>query len=246
MNWDIASFTDKGEREKNEDSIELIQAKAGICAVLCDGLGGHSAGELASQCVCESIKKQFLLAEADRSLEELTPQCMDEAQEALLKRQEELGKAGGMKTTCCCLSLRDGMAVAAYVGDSRIYQFRRGRVLRQSLDHSLCQYLVKSGEIKPRDIRHHPDRNKLLRVMGTEWGSPQYQRLDIATPKPGDAFLLCSDGFWEWITEREMQRLLRKASCADEWIKSMYEIILGRGHGQGMDNISAIALIAAE
>ena len=163
-----------------------------------------------------------------------------------MKMQIELDKQDGMKTTACCLLIQNGKTAAAYVGDSRIYQFRKNKMLLRSSDHSIPQYLVNIGEIKERDIRHHPDRNKLLRVMGSEWETPRYQRLKLEEPERGDAFLLCTDGFWEWIEEKDMERFLKRASCSEEWLDMMKRFIYARGRGNRMDNLSAIAVMCVD
>ena len=119
-------------------------------------------------------------------------------------------------------------------------------MLLRSSDHSIPQYLVNIGEIKERDIRHHPDRNKLLRVMGSEWETPRYQRLKLEEPVCGDAFLLCTDGFWEWIEEKDMERFLKRTSCSEEWLNTMKKFIYARGRGNRMDNLSAIAIMRVE
>lgn len=199
MRWDIAILSEPGERENNEDCVAVTSGDAGICTVLCDGLGGHDAGEVASKCVCDSVTAAFEKAPEGADIGELVCELLQNAQDELMKMQIELDKQNGMKTTACCLLIQDGKTAAAYVGDSRIYQFRKNKVLLRSSDHSIPQYLVNIGEIKERDIRHHPDRNKLLRVMGSEWETPRYQRLKLEEPVCGDAFLLCTDGFWEWI-----------------------------------------------
>ncbi|MDD6090246.1 MAG: protein phosphatase 2C domain-containing protein [Candidatus Limivicinus sp.] len=242
MRWDIASMSEHGERKNNEDCVEVAAADAGICAVLCDGLGGHDAGELASKCVCESIIADFEKAPEDADIYELVCELIQSAQDELLKKQIELDNQGGMKTTVCCLLLQNGKAAAAYVGDSRIYQFRKKRLLSRSVDHSVPQYLVNVGEIRESEIRHHPDRNKLLRVMGSEWESPRYQRMTLSEPLRDDAFLLCTDGFWEWIEEKEMESMLKRASCSEEWLCNMKKLIYTRGSGKKMDNLSAIAI----
>lgn len=244
MEWDLDSISLVGEREKNEDCCTMAAGPAGLCAVLCDGLGGHAGGELASRCVCESIRNEFMAASSDRPLEELVGELIMHAQEALLALQQEKELPHGLKTTVCCLVLQDGRGVAAWVGDSRIYLFRKNKQLLRSSDHSIPQYLVAVGEIKEKDIRHHPDRNKLLRVMGSSWEKPQYQLLQLPPLTDRDAFLLCSDGFWEWIEEKEMERCCKRSKCSEEWLHEMKEIICTRGKGHHMDNLSAVALRA--
>jgi PPM family protein phosphatase len=246
MHWDVSSFSDSGERDNNEDYVAIKSAPAGLCAVLCDGLGGHDAGEVASKCVCDSIISNFEKAPVDADINELVGELIQKAQDELRAKQIEMDKQNGMKTTVCCLLLKNGKAAAAYVGDSRIYQFSKNKVLLRSSDHSIPQYLVNVGEIRERDIRHHPDRNKLLRVMGSEWESPRYQRMQLTEPLENSAFLLCTDGFWEWIEEKDMERKLKHASSSEEWLSSMRTLISKHGKGKNMDNFSAIALIEKE
>lgn len=242
MRWDVHSLTDKGERELNEDSIELIQEDNFLCALLCDGLGGHEGGELASQCVCASVKDTLSSCDKTLPLREIIENAVEKAQEALLNEQIERNKTGAMKTTLCCLIFRGEEAAAAWVGDSRIYQFRAGRLLGHTPDHSIPQYLVNAGEITESQIRRHPDRNKLLRVMGSHWDTPRYQFWELEQPQPGDAFLLCSDGLWDWIDERHMTRKLRFSRSSEGWLLSMVNTVLRNGRGKGMDNYSAIAI----
>ena len=102
--------------------------------------------------------------------------------------------------------------------------------------------LVLARDIKEKQIRNHPDRNRLLRVMGIEWEKPMYE---LAEPKKlGDyqAFLLCSDGFWELIDEKQMGKLLKSSSTVEEWMQSMVQVVRSNGTGKNMDNYTAIAL----
>lgn len=242
MKWDVSALTHRGERELNEDSIELISDEKYLCAILCDGLGGHEGGELASQCVCRSIKNTVMQWNREGTLKELLSLAVDKAQQDLLDEQKRLGKSGAMKTTLCCLMLSEEEYAAAWVGDSRIYQFRKNRELCRTKDHSVPQFLVSSGEIKESQIRRHPDRNKLLRVMGNEWDTPRYQFWNFEKPLAGDAFLLCSDGFWDWIDEAQMGRKLLFSGSAKDWLDSMEATVRLTGRGKGMDNYSAIAI----
>ena len=102
--------------------------------------------------------------------------------------------------------------------------------------------LALSKEIKEEQIRNHPDRNMLLRVMGVEWEEKMYELMAPIPLKKCQAFLLCSDGFWELITEKEMCEQLKKASSVDEWLSNMIQIVKKNGMGKNMDNYSAIAV----
>ena len=147
-----------------------------------------------------------------------------------------------MKTTACALAIRGSEAVWGHVGDTRLYAFSHNRVKLRTLDHSVPQMLVLTKEIKEKDIRNHPDRNKLLRVLGVSGDVPKFELSAAQNLRRYQAFLLCSDGFWELIDEKEMETLLKKSKSPDEWMQKMCEIIMQRGSTIDMDNSSAIAV----
>ena len=148
-----------------------------------------------------------------------------------------------MKTTATLLLIKDNLYRYAHIGDSRIYCFRNNKVLCRTLDHSVPQMLVLAGDIKEKKIRSHPDRNKLLRVMGVEWEGSRYTMSDYEELKSGDAFLLCSDGFWEPILEKQMCKTLKKSTDAQNWMDEMTKIIIKNAKDTDMDNFSGIAVI---
>ena len=104
--------------------------------------------------------------------------------------------------------------------------------------------LVAAGEIDEKEIRHHPDRNRLVRVMGMEWDEPKYQVSEPMPEELGQAFLLCSDGFWENIEEEQMEACLEKYANPPEWLERMEKIVVKNGRGTNMDNYSAIVVFA--
>lgn len=233
-------YSSVGSREINEDFIAMTESGGTFCFVLCDGLGGHGQGEVASKMTAENILRSFLekpvISEQEISL------AFETAQSALLSEQNRLHLKNEMKTTAVVLYLGKESAVWAHIGDSRLYVFRRNRIVLRTLDHSVPQMLVLAGEIKEKHIRQHPDRNRLMRVMGAEWGERKYEISEPAAANQCQAFLLCSDGFWENINEKTMCRLLKKSSSVQEWMKLMTEEVNHNGQGSDMDNNSAIAV----
>lgn len=228
-------LSNKGSRELNEDSVSIAITSDSLCFILCDGLGGHGNGEIASSYVAEQMKR-FL--EQGKAIEE----SIMSAQQGLMAKQKKENAEDSMKTTLACLFIIDTAAKFAHVGDSRIYLFERGRYKMRSQDHSVPQMLVNSGAIKEKAIRHHEDRSRLLRVMGTEWNSPKYQVTESIPLSAQTTFLLCSDGFWELIDEKMMEKTLRKSKNPKEWLTRMEQIVLENGKGTDMDNYSAIAV----
>lgn len=245
MNITSDQISAAGQRQYNEDFVCTFVHNDSRCFVLCDGLGGHFGGKEAARCVGEAVGRTFLLSEQE-PLSEAMERALLQAQSELNQRQSACGAGSGMKTTLCCLMIRGTEAVAAFVGDSRIYQFRNARITGRTLDHSVAQALVRAQELTEADIRHHEDRSKLLRAMGDDWDEPQYEIWqDILPVLPGDAFLLCSDGFWEWIEEADMERMLAQSGDPERWLVEMEQWILRCGQGSDMDNYSAIAVMLA-
>lgn len=229
------SLSDSGGREINEDYLGSIELGDRYYFVLCDGLGGHGNGNIASHFVVDQV---LGCVQQGMSVED----SILYAQNALLDKQKADQAEDSMKTTLTCLELAESDARFLHVGDSRIYLFEHHRYRLRSQDHSVPQMLVNRGSIKEKDIRHHEDRSRLLRVMGTPWDYPKYQVVDGIHIRSGSSFLLCSDGFWELINEKMMSRTLRKAKTPGDWLRSMERIVLKNGQGINMDNYSAIAV----
>lgn len=229
----------EGERENNEDNIGMYERDGEFCFVLCDGLGGHGKGELASLLAVEACMGLF----AEKGYgEEVLRESFVTAQQSILKTQKMDPEAMDMKTTMVLLHIGKDSIQWGHVGDSRLYYFVNDKIVGRTIDHSVPQMLVASGEIKESEIRHHPDRNRLLRVMGLDEDEPRYTLEDVMERKGFQQFLLCSDGFWELIDEKKMQQTLKKAKNPGEWIQLMEEIVLQNGRGTNMDNYSAVAV----
>jgi serine/threonine protein phosphatase PrpC len=156
----------------------------------------------------------------------------EQANIEVLKSQSPVEK---MKSTAVALFIKDDAAIWAHVGDSRLYHFFDGRLVAQTLDHSVSQMAVFLGEIKSGQIRHHADRNRLLKAFGAG-GELKAEIAPACTLEPGfHAFLLCTDGFWEYVWELEMEIDLAGCSMPHEWIKAMIQR-LSRRVPQDNDN----------
>ncbi len=239
MNITYGMLTNKGERAVNEDFLDVSITPERLAFILCDGLGGHGNGDIASRFVTEQVKAAL---EQKKTVEE----SIQHAQDALLEKQIAEHAGNSMKTTVTCLALAGDQARFAHVGDSRVYYFEKTKYMLRSQDHSVPQMLVNRGDIKEKDIRHHEDRSRLLRVMGTEWDRPKYQVVEGIKLTKRSSFLLCSDGFWELIDEKQMSKTLKKADSPQQWLAAMEEIVLANGRGTNMDNYSAIAVFVRD
>ncbi len=241
MRITIASLTESGSRPYNEDSIGAFNKSDGCCVVLADGLGGHGKGEVASKTAVEAVKRVYFSAESPQLAE-----MFEAAQADVMEKQRVSNDFNSMKTTMVTALICGNVFTWGHIGDSRLYCFKKRKLITRTLDHSVPQMLVNAGEIKESEIRGHIDRNKLIRVIGTKWDTPRYQIGETMLLTGKEQFLLCSDGFWEYIDERQMIKLLKKSTDPQMWLEEMKKVILINGSGKNMDNYSAIAVFAEE
>ena len=167
-------ITDKGSRHANEDSLGCFENGDNRCFIVCDGLGGHGMGDIASQLVVDVFESQFTQM---NGMADFLPAAFEAAQTILLSEQAERSAKRKMKTTAAALVTDGKHAYIGHVGDSRVYVFYKNKVKRRTLDHSIPQMLALSKEIKESEIRFHPDRSFVLRVMGVDWEEPMYELL---------------------------------------------------------------------
>lgn len=237
---DAAMLTNPGGRDNNEDCIKMSSHGEDKCYVLCDGLGGHECGEVASALVADTITKMF---EDKGNSQDFLKEAMNAAQEALLEHQKQKNMTNAMKTTAVVLVITAEQIKWAHIGDSRLYHiFSDGTKYERTRDHSMIQVLADMGEIKEEEMRNHPDRNKLLRVMGAEWSTKSFDLSGILEIEPGHAFALMTDGFWEYVTEEEMLKLYNETENAQMWLSEMEKIVVSKADMTCTDNYSAICV----
>lgn len=223
----LAKYSCAAGHEINEDSC-LCSAEKGIF-IVADGLGGHSKGERASMAAVDYFEENCCGGYTAERVAEL----LEGANIEVLKNGD------GGKTTVAAAFTENGNFIYANAGDSRVYYFRDGRIIAQTKDHSVCQASVDMGMLRPEDIRGSEDRSRLLKVLGSE------ERLNIKKRYPpvriqnGDAFLVCSDGFWDYVYETEMEADLLKSDNAEAWLKYMLKRHILRSENKG-DNYTAI------
>ena len=236
------AFTSKpGTRDNNEDSLVALENGKACLFAVADGLGGHGKGEVASAIVTETFNRSFESIGIDAKT--YIPETFIAAQSNIMIEQRSQSASFEMKTTCAALFIANDICQIGHVGDSRVYIFQKNKVKKRTLDHSVPQMLVISGEIREKHIRNHPDRNRLLRVMGIEWDTPLYELIEDVPLSECQAFLLCTDGFWELCDEKKMCTFLKKSSKAAEWLGFMTDEVERNGRGKDMDNFTAIAIV---
>lgn len=230
-----AKITNCGGRQQNEDTVKIEEGQLGICAVVADGLGGHGGGQIASGVAAQVITQAY---QEGRLTDKAGFWQVIRQADASVKEHQT--KACAMKTTVVILTIQKDTAIWAHVGDSRLYHFRNGSLVHQTMDHSVSQVAVLMGEITPDQIRFHEDRNRVLRALGSENCDPEVAA-PLALGTEQHAFLMCTDGFWEYVYEEEMEACLRETATPEEWIRKM-EMLLKSRVTQDNDNYTAAAV----
>ena len=232
--------TDKGcVREINEDSGRLVRpsdpaqlAERGTLLIVADGMGGHSAGEVASQMAVDCVSRLYYDGRGEPG--EVLRLAVAEANRQIHAAAAADASKHGMGTTCTALALRGDEAFAAHVGDSRLYMLRGGQLYQLSEDHSAVMEMVKLGIITKEQARTHEDKNVILRALGT---SPEVE-VSVVEPfrvRGGDQYLLCSDGLYDLVLDDEIASVL--AGAGDIHAAGERLITMAKERG-GHDNIT--------
>lgn len=238
MNISAFCYTNQGGREHNEDSVRCCAGEDRGIFVLADGLGGHGCGEVASALAADVLYDGIAAGNPDTG-----GLCalFQEANAAILRQHAVPGQED-MKTTAAALSITPGRAVWGHIGDSRLYRFSGNTLVQATRDHSVTYMKYLGGEISYMDICHDDDRSSLLRVLGRDPCKPEAAQSEAA---PGDAYLLCSDGFWEYVYREEILADLLKAETPQTWAESMLLRHIRRVP-EGNDNFSLITVFVEE
>lgn len=239
MKIKTASLCDKGGKAINDDSVYIQETPHGICVFVGDGLGGYSGGKMASEAAGMAVLSCCNWSHPPLS-DEWMLHAAQEAEQAVQRVQQE--RKGNMKTTLVVFILQGNQARWMHIGDSRLYHFVNRKLYTQTKDHSVSQMAVMMGEIDYSQIRFHEDRNRILRALGGEKTNPELSPI-TDLKKQRHAFLLCSDGFWEYVYESEMEQMLRLSKDPQDWLNKMEALLKERVPADN-DNYTAAAIFA--
>ena len=239
MTFESASLSKTGGRNENQDCCDSkVVSHAGLW-IVADGLGGHRGGAIASKTAVQAILDYW--RSEDAAISQTIDNLINRAHDAIVKQQNTDPLLSAMRTTLVVLHVDRDQAIWGHVGDSRLYLFRNFVLLLQTKDHSVSQVMVDTGEITQGQIRNHEDRNRLLRAVGNPDGVKPTILESSRRVVSGDAFLMCTDGFWEYVTEAEMTVDLVKSDTPMEWLERMEIRLIARAPA-GNDNYSAMAV----
>lgn len=242
LDLQTAYLSRTGRRKRNEDACGYWTSDTGSCWVVSDGAGGHGSGDRAAQIVVSTVLEGF--SRQPEVSENAAISLLEAAQAAVMAEKAAHPEGDDMHATAAILlvDVQRGEAVWSHVGDTRIYLFREHALLHQTRDHSMVQNMIDAGYCATDMCRNHPMRSLLTSAIGnaadlelTVSGAP------VAVGS-GDAFLICSDGWWEYVDEQGMASELATSGSAEEWLERMAEIV--EKHDNPLsDNYSAITLL---
>jgi PPM family protein phosphatase len=237
----VAQRTDVGrKRQHNEDSVayiipkdqQLLESK-GALFIVADGMGGHAAGEVASEIAVDTVCTLYY-QDADTDIPLSLRRAIQYANATIYQRATENAQHSGMGTTCVAAVLRGTTAYIANVGDSRAYLVRKGHVRQISQDHSWVAEQVRMGQMTVEEAQLHSMRNIITRSLGP---FPEVEvDVFVEQVEEGDAFVLCSDGLSGMISDDEITNIVEHFGPQE----SVYRLVEYANAQGGMDNITAI------
>lgn len=241
MQLEISVLSKPGGREPNEDACGFWTAAGACFCVVSDGAGGHGGGDVASKIAVQTVLAHFQAA--PRCMTTAIEEALRLANAAIILQQTSETRLAGMRATATVLALDTVRETAAWahLGDTRLYCFRNRRVIVQTRDHSVVQRMVDAGYLPQDRLRASSQRSRLFAALGNaDEFTPTLGESGFPV-QGGDAFLLCTDGFWEYVEEAMMEDALAGADSPEAWIRAMEAQVLREGPPE-QDNYSALAV----
>ena len=243
MKW--FSITDPGKvRERNEDCVAICENMVGEkLLIVADGMGGHKDGEVASHLALNLITERFKNISSVGNKEDAInwiQNTVSEANVAIFKYVTEHPESQGMGTTIVLAILTPSFLLIGNIGDSSGYVYKNKKLHKITIDHTLVNLLVKSGEITEEEARNHPKKNVLMKALG----SSTNVEMDIFNVELGvDGIFLCSDGLTNMLEDSQISKVLSENITLKERLEKLVFKANNRG---GNDNISIACLIKEE
>lgn len=223
-------------RERNEDAF-LDRPEAGLW-VVADGMGGHEQGDYASAAIVGRLAAFTPFADLEEYTDEVR-RALGHVDVHLRARAKALGPRAVIASTVACLVVYREEFAAVWSGDSRIYQLRDGELRRLSADHTRLQELIASGRLTPADAASHPEAHVVTQAIGA---GRLHFGTRTGTVRPGDRFMLCSDGLTSMVADGEIAGELAASAAPQPAAERLRDLVLARG---AIDNVT-IVIVAAE
>ncbi len=246
IDYRAVAATDVGSvRDNNEDNLVFIRPydkekrrDKGCLALVADGMGGHSNGEVASHMATELIPRNYF--DSRLGVLEALKQAFEKSNKAIYQKASKSDSSKSMGTTCTAVVLLQDRVYLGHVGDSRAYLLKGNKLKQLSSDHTYVQHLLDKGMISRDEALSHPQRNIITSAIGTNTKLHADYGLQDVKFETGDKLLLCSDGLYEYLSPEELKQIIGQYSLNDA-AQSLIQMAKKRG---GHDNISVLIVEA--
>jgi len=232
--WSSYGLSDKGKvRKHNEDSM-LVRPEVGLW-VVADGMGGHSAGDVASQMIVHSLKDVQAGDKLNKYINDIEDRLLA-VNKRLMDKAQETDHRTTIGSTVVVMLAYNKYCVYIWAGDSRLYRLRNSQIRQMSADHSQVEMYVEKGLISREEALVHPHGNMITRAVGAS--DELYLDMDIQELAHRDRYLLCSDGLTKHVTDLEIQDILSEGTN-QESCKALINMTLERG---AVDNVTVVVI----
>lgn len=231
-----------GGRKENQDFFGYVDTPIGLLLVVCDGMGGGPGGRTASTLAVESVLDTIRNCSEKTVPQDALRYSIEKSNDVLYSKASEDPDLRGMGTTIVALLISEEKACIAHIGDSRLYQIRRGKTVFRTADHSVVAEQVRLGTLTEEQARNHPRSNQITRALGIR---PQVEiEFDEVTYKTGDRFVLCSDGIWGSMPEPQLVAMFSQRMGLPELTATIADDVnnIGMSNGGGHDNLTIAVL----
>ena len=249
MKLDFACRVDIGLRKTNDDRALVLNSvinqtaihgvgEAPAVAAVCDGCGGYAGGGIAAETVLSIFLKEF---DNNTNIQDTLPKILDDAILAVRNKKKEYPHYSEMCTTVAGCVFLDDSTVIFHAGDTRVYRYDGKNLARMTIDHSVVQNMVDMGVITEAEALSNPKRNIINRCIGMECPPPEIY-ISHTPISPGELYLICSDGFWESATDKEIIELLSNNLP----LPKMVDLLVSFAKEHGSDDNITVCLCARQ
>lgn len=233
--WSSFGISHVGKvRKLNEDS-KLERPEIGLW-VVADGMGGHSAGDYASQMIVAELGKVHEGITLDRLLDDIEDRLLEVNDKLITKSLETTGK-NTIGSTVVGMAFFNEFIIMFWAGDSRLYRLRDSQLHQMTIDHSQVEIYIEQGLITREEAVNHPHGNMITRAVGAT--EDLYIDFDIQKVQAGDRYVLCSDGLTKHLSDQDIEDMLNEGKNTEDTCTQLVELTLDRGAG---DNTTAIVI----
>jgi serine/threonine protein phosphatase PrpC len=239
---ELAKVSLPGNRQENQDRVDVASSARAALIIAVDGMGGHAQGAKASEVIVSALQRRF----TGMSHPILDPQgflttALADAHDRVVALGSDIALEFRPRATCAVCLVQDGNAYCAHIGDSRVYQIRAGSIVSRSRDHSHVELLLREGVIKEHEINSHPMRNYVECCLGGDQPIPDMSIAGRKRLAAGDVLLVCTDGLWSGVDDAALLALAGDSATLEPALRALAESAVAR-NAPHSDNTSAAAL----